>query len=192
MTARARRCMPPLLRVALAVGVALAGTGRAEAQAGSGATPPGAIDAQPGRARLERQLRERFARVVQERLRLTDAQMARLRQTNGRFEARRRDLVQQERQVRTALRDEVVADSAANQQHVSELIARAIGIQRQRLDLVEAEQKELAGFLTPLQRARYLNLQEKVRQRVEQLRRDQRAGRGGAGRPLPGRRGLRP
>lgn len=138
---------------------------------GQGIAPsPGA---RPERAQLEQQVRQRLARVVQERLRLTDAQMTKLRQTNARFEPRRRNLLQEERQVRMALRDESVADSAANQQHVAELITRAIAIQRQRLDLVDDEQKELATFLTPLQRARYLDLQEKLRQRVEQLRRGQ-------------------
>jgi hypothetical protein len=38
----------------------------------------------------------------------------------------------------------------------------------QRVDLQEQEQKELAGFLTPLQRAKYFALEQQVRQRVNQ------------------------
>jgi Spy/CpxP family protein refolding chaperone len=162
--------------LALALSVAAPAS---HAQGGGG----GAQDSQR-RARLEQQVRERLAGMVQERLRLTEAQMTRLKQTNARFEPQRRQLFQQERQVRLALRQEAARDSLANQQHVSTLITQAIAIQRQRLDLVDAEQKELAQFLTPLQRARYLDLQEKLRQRVEQLRHGQGGGggrRGGMG-----------
>jgi len=50
--------------------------------------------------------------------------------------------------------------------------------------LIEAEQKELAAFLTPVQRARYIALQAQFRNRAEQLSR-QNSG----GRPRGGRRG---
>lgn len=179
--AGARLCRAAL--VALSLGVAAP---VASAQGGGGGGRP-----PERRAQLERQFRDRLAAVVRQRLQLTDAQMSRLEQTNAHFAQRRRDLVQQERETRVAIRDEVVKDSAANQQHVADLIERAIGLQRQRLDLVDAEQKELAQFLTPVQRARYLDLQEKLRQRVEQLRRQQQSRRGadsGAG-PGPRRRG---
>lgn len=178
-------------RLARAALLALAVAGAAPV---AGAQGGSALDRSPARspaerAQLEQQLRQRFATVVQQRLRLTDAQMTRLRQTNARFEQQRRDLVQQEREVRVAIRDELAADSAANQAHVADLIQRAIGLQRQRLDLVDAEQKELAQFMTPVQRARYLDLQEKIRQRVEQLRRQQQHGGGqGGGRGMPGGR----
>jgi hypothetical protein len=56
------------------------------------------------------------------------------------------------------------------------------------VDLVAREQKELGAFMTPLQRAKYMALQEQVRRRFEQMARAQRGGRnpqksGGRGRP---------
>lgn len=173
-----------LTRGALTAALLALAAGPAAAQAGG----PGAG---PQRARLEQQVRERFGRVVQQRLALSDAQMTRLAETNRRFEGERRQLIQQEREVRLQLRSELGDDSAADQKHVDELIRRAIGIQRQRLDLVEREQRELAAFLTPVQRARYLDLQEKLRRRVEQLRSEQEAGGRAQRRPLMrGRPGL--
>ena len=157
----------------LALGVSVA-VPHAQAQGGGrGEQTPAA------RAQLEQRFRERLAGVVQERLHLTAAQMAKLKQTNAKFEPQRRKLLQDERAVRLDIRREVMADSAANQPHVAELIQTAIRIQRQRLDLVDAEQKELAQFMTPVQRAKYLDLQEKLRQRVEQLRREHGGGPGG-------------
>jgi hypothetical protein len=46
-----------------------------------------------------------------------------------------------------------------------------VQLQRQRVELFAQEQRDLAQFMTPLQRARYTALQEQVRRRVEQLRR---------------------
>lgn len=140
------------------------------------------------RAQLERQFRRRVGQAMQTRLQLTDAQMARLQRTNQTFETRRRALVAEERQLRANIRAQLSAGDGADQTRVADLIDRAIRIQRQRLDLVEQEQRELSAFLTPVQRARYLDLQEKLRRRVDELRRGQErrgegTGRGRGGRP---------
>jgi hypothetical protein len=41
--------------------------------------------------------------------------------------------------------------------------------QRRRADLVDAEQKKLSGFLTPLQRAKPQALREQLNRRVQQM-----------------------
>lgn len=142
-------------------------------------TPP------PGnRAALEQQFRERTARLTKQRLGLTDAQLDRLEKTNARFAPQLRQLGAQERDIRRQLRQEMMAGSSANQQRVSDLLDGALRIQKQRISTVEAEQKELAGFLTPVQRARYIALQAQFRKRAEEL-----SGQGGRrGRPPIGRR----
>ena len=87
-----------------------------------------------------------------------------------------------------ALRRELVDEATANQATVSAQVDRMLGIQRQRLELVEAEQKDLAKFLTPVQRAKFLALQNQMRERVEEMRQRPGAGRGaGRGRPGGGR-----
>ena len=143
----------------------------------------------PGdRAQLERQLRERVGRTVQTRLQLTDAQMARLQKTSASFEGRRRALVAEERQLRMGLAAQLAAGDRADQAAVAQQIDRAIAIQRERLDLVAQEQRELAAFLTPVQRARYLDLQERLRRRIDELRRGQQRRGPGGRRGAPGGR----
>ena len=140
------------------------------------------------RAQLERQLRQRVGRAVQARLQLSDAQMARLQSTNQLFEGRRRALIAEERQLRAGIAEQFAAGDRADQAAVAKFIDRAIAIQRERLDLVEQEQRQLSSFLTPVQRARYLDLQERLRRRVEELRRGQQRGGPGGRRLLPGSR----
>ncbi len=126
---------------------------------------------------LRRRFQERFGAMVKERLQLSDSQIVRLGETNRRFEEQRRLLIEQERDVRMALRDELlVADqSRVNQERVSSLLDRAIRVQRQRVELLESEQRELARFLNPTQRAKLLGMQEQIRRNVGEMR-----GRGGA------------
>ena len=152
--------MEPMLRVAILV-LVLSGAA-AQAQP---------VTAQQGnRAALEQRFRERTAKLAQQRLGLTDAQLARLEQTNARFAPRLRQLAAQERDIRGQLRQEMMAGNSANQQHVSDLLDASIRLQKQRIAIVESEQKDLAAFLTPVQRARYIALQTQFRKRAEELR----------------------
>jgi hypothetical protein len=81
-----------------------------------------------------------------------------------------------ERQVRAGIREELDLADTTRQAQVARLLDQMLVIQRQRLDLIEAEQKELATFMTPQQRARYFGMQEQIRRRVEEMR--EQGGRG--------------
>ena len=139
------------------------------------------------RGRLEQQVRERIGRVVQEQLGLSDAETERLQQVNQRYEAQRRELVRQERDARVGLRRELQRGDSAHQARTDTLLNALLEVQGRRLDLVRAEQRELAGFLTPVQRARYLALQDQMRRRVEEMRQRPGARRGAGGPGRPGR-----
>jgi Spy/CpxP family protein refolding chaperone len=133
---------------------------------------PVTAPANPNRAALEQRFREQSAKVAQQRLGLTDAQLAQLAQSNARFAPQQNQLVMQERETRRQLRVEMTAGGQANQQRVSALLDDALRLQKQRIALVEAEQMDLARFLTPTQRAGYLSLQAQVRRRAQELARD--------------------
>lgn len=124
----------------------------------------------PDRAALEARFRERLKVVMQEKLGLNEGQVERLTAVHARFEGRRRELFQTERGIRMNLRRELSADSTANNDRVAELLDSALKIQRDRLDLFEAEQRELREFLTPVQRARYWGMQEQLRRQMEEMR----------------------
>ncbi len=138
---------------------------------------------------LEARVRERMGRMLKEQLGLDDEQVRRLQATNRRFEGQRRALFEQERDARGALRRELQRGDSTRQDRVSTLLDQLMQLQRQRFDLVEAEQKELATFLTPVQRARLYGIEEQMRRRMDEMR-ERRApgpvGTPGTQRPPPG------
>ena len=125
--------------------------------------------------------------MTQRRVGLTDEQMNRLAPIHQRFEAQRRNITRQERETRLSLRDALRDSTQANQSQVSGYLDRLVELQHQRSDLLDQEQKELAQFMTPVQRARYTALQEQVRRRIEQLLRQRQAASGDSGTPAPSR-----
>jgi hypothetical protein len=140
----------------------------------------------PDRVALERQLRERTAQITRQRLGLNDSQMQQLERVNSRFAPQLSAIATRERETRRQLRQEMMAGEQANQSRVSGLLDTSLNLQKQRISLIEAEQRELAMFLTPVQRARYIALQAQFRNRAEQLYRQGPGGRGGMRRKRPG------
>jgi hypothetical protein len=135
------------------------------------------------RAAAQTRIRERVTRLLRERVGLSDDQLRRLAPVNRNFDVRRQSLFREERAARQALRRELSAESA-DQARVAAHIDQLFALQRRRLDLAAEEQQELAAFMTPVQRARYLALQEHLRRRAEEMRR-----RRGTGAPRGARRG---
>jgi Spy/CpxP family protein refolding chaperone len=141
--------------------------------------PPG----NPRREMLEQRLRERTGEIVQRRLQLTDDQMKQLQATNKQFEARRTDLITREREIRRDLRVQMMSEKP-DQDKVSQLLDQTMQLERQRLDLVQNEQRELAKFMTPVQRAKLFAIQTELRRRTQEMRnRTMRRGNLGPGRP---------
>lgn len=139
------------------------------------------------RAALEGQVRERIAAMVKERLQLTDAQARQLQETELRLETRRRELMQREQRLRRDLRQQLVPGVAADQQRVASLLEQVMAVHRDRVTSIEQEQRELAQFLSPVQRAKYLGLQAELRGRIEGMRQGRRARPGFGPRPDGGR-----
>ncbi len=139
-------------------------------------------DSAPGRRQvLEQRVRQRMAAVVKDRLGLSDEQMRRLAEVNRDIEGQRRLLNEQERDLRVGLRAELMPADSANQDRVARFVDQLIDVQRRRIDLLSREQRALAAFMTPVQRAQYLAIQDHVRQRMEEMR--GRPRRGGQRRP---------
>jgi hypothetical protein len=143
--------------------------------------------------RLRAQIEDRFSQRVQEELRLTPDQAAKLRGSQERFGARRRALLRAQMERRRALEDQMQPGVAANADSVRRLMD---GNQAGRAELLKVEQdedREMAGYLTPVQRARYQRMREQFMRRVAEMREQRRGGRmgpgmgGGAG-PQGGRR----
>ncbi len=140
--------------------------------------PPRATD-RPGAPRmndqqrevLEKRFKERIDAIVKERLRLTDDQQVKLREVASRTEESRRVLRHEEFVLRMSLREEMKAGEKANEAKLGELLDQMPRLERRKLDLMESEQRELAKFLSPSQRARYFGLQDELRRGMQDLQR---------------------
>jgi hypothetical protein len=142
------------------------------------------------RPALERQVRQALARVVRKQLNLNDQQMQSLARVDQKYDFRRFGLLRDERLTRQNLKaamiDSTPGDSAAREKRIAQYIDQLTQAQRQRADLLIDEQKELSDFLTPMQRAQYLSLKERVTARVLQMQAGANVdGQGGGRRGVP-------
>ncbi len=152
-------------------------------------------DTSARRDSLQARVQARMAQVMRTQLGLNDDQVRRLQATNRRFEGQRRELFERERRVRIELRAAIELGDSTQNAKIGPLLDQTLQLQRQRLDLLEAEQRELATFLTPLQRAKLYGLEEQMRRRMQEMREDGpaerpmlRPGAGGGVRPGGARR----
>ena len=163
-----------LRTIVVVVALTLSAAAPALAQRRAPGRAPGRAQPQQ-RAKLEQQFRQRGEEIVRRQLNLSDDQMRRLRDVNSRFDGQRRGLVQQERDARVALRNEIARGSSADQGRVSQLMAQVRDLQQQRFSLQQQELQQLSGFLTPVQQAQYEGLVTRMRERARQLRAEKRA-----------------
>jgi periplasmic protein CpxP/Spy len=109
--------------------------------------------------------------MVRVRVAPTDEQFAKMREVATRHERERRELRMNDGRARVELRS-LLAAPTVNEQRISELLDQVSRMERQRLDLMEREQRELAKFLSPSQRARYLALQDELRRNMQDMQRN--------------------
>jgi Spy/CpxP family protein refolding chaperone len=143
---------------------------RAEAARGAGRAGP----QQP----LVRELRQRFNGVVQKQLNLSDANARRLESVDRQFQQQRAQLNREAKEARLGLRAALADSTNLDQAKIGEYMDELTREPRRRADILEAEQKELATFLTPVQRAKLQGLREQLAQRVKQIQ-QQNGGRKG-------------
>ncbi len=115
-------------------------------------------------------MRRAFARAVRERVGLSDEQMVKLGPITRKFEDQRRQVQADERDARTKLMGLVMVGAESDSVRIRQFIGQLADVRRRRLQIDEAEQKDLTAIMTPLQLAKFLGLQEQVRRRLEQAR----------------------
>jgi Spy/CpxP family protein refolding chaperone len=141
------------------------------------AGPPDSV----ARQRLQREIERRFGQVVQQQLGLTADQAARLRATEERFRPRRQAVIRRQVLLRGALQGQMRPGEAADADSVRKLMD---GLQASRAELLrldEQQEREMSAYLTPVQRARYQMLRERLMRRLQEVRRERvtQPGRGG-------------
>jgi hypothetical protein len=116
-----------------------------------------------------RQIRQSFTRAVRTQVGLNDDQMRKLAPINAKFSRQRQALSQEERAARVSLRDELDKQNP-DEAKVAQLSDQLQLYPRKRLDLNDAEDKELSAIMTPVQLARYRALQERVQRQLNMMR----------------------
>ena len=156
------RCLRGLVSLTALGGALVTAVAPASAQgADTTAAPPGA---------MQQEFRRKVGEIVKRQLGLTDEQYQKVVAVNQKYEPQRFMLTQQERELRITIRAEVLRGDSADQKRVDRLLKEMFKVQQQRLDILQSEQKDLSAFLTPVQRAKYLGIQEQIRKRLEAMR----------------------
>jgi Spy/CpxP family protein refolding chaperone len=97
---------------------------------------------------------QRWQGQMRMQLGLTDDQAAKLRATREKFMPQRRDIMQRERAVHEGLRGQLQPGVAANSDSVRKLLDAHMQVRVALAQLDRDQDRELAAFLTPVQRAR--------------------------------------
>jgi len=143
--------------------------------------PDGAANAEVLRQRIE----DRFAQRVKEELGLDQARATKLREVAGAWAAKRRGYEAEERSLKQALADQMRPGIAAVPDSVNRLTQRLLDLRVTYAESYRSEYKEL-GFLTPVQRAQFVSLRERVLDTMRRIRDERRAAREGLN--VPGAR----
>ena len=119
---------------------------------------------------LRHRIEERFASRVQEQLGLTNEQTAKLRATSQQFSVRRRELHTRYRQLREALSGQLRPGVAANQDSVAKLTDAMIDLRIAAAQASRDEMREVAKYLTPVQRARFFVMRDRLYHHMKEAR----------------------
>jgi Spy/CpxP family protein refolding chaperone len=125
---------------------------------------------------LRQRIRQRWHERVRQDLNLSSDQAAKLEETEGRFMQRRREIGERHRAINEALREQLQPGVAANPDSVRKLMEGRDRNRRAQVELEQDENKEIAGYLSPVQHARYQLMREHLRRRIDQIRDRRRAG----------------
>lgn len=124
--------------------------------------------------RLRQMIRQRWSVQVRRQLNLTDDQAAKLRATEDRFFERRRDFQQRQRAVLEGLRGQLQPGMAADPDSVRKLMDAREQNRAAVAQLDREEDRELAGYLSPVQHARYQLMRQRLQERIAEMRRQRR------------------
>src|SRR5438128_8298549 len=137
---------------------------------------------------LRQQIRQRWHEHVRQTLGLSDEQATKVQATEDRFEQQRLLYRGQMRDINRQLNGEMLS-GAPNNDHVNQLIGQRQETRMRLEQLNRDEDKEMAGYLSPLQRVRYQQERTRLQERIAEFVRHRREQGGGGGGRLGPRRG---
>ena len=114
-----------------------------------------------GSAEMRQRIEARFTERVKTDLGLTEEQTAKLRQVADDWFDKRRAMEAEERDLRQALQGQLRPGVAANSDSVTRIVNHLLDLKVKYAESYREENKQL-GFLTPVQRAQYYSLRERL------------------------------
>jgi Spy/CpxP family protein refolding chaperone len=136
---------------------------------GAAVTPAAAQGVPPRAAQMRDRIEQAFLQRTREELRLTDDQAEKMAKVVGAWGEKRRVLEDEERELRRTidgqLRPGVAADAAALNRSVEALTANRVAYAQS----FQGEMEELGSFLSPVQRAQFLTLRDRLLMRVREM-----------------------
>lgn len=124
--------------------------------------------------RLRQQIRQRWNVQVRRQLDLTDDQAAHLRTTEERFFRQRREIQQRQWAVLQGLREQLQPGVAADPDSVRKLMDARLQNRAAMAQLERDEDEDMARYLSPVQRARYQLMRQRLQERIADMRRQRR------------------
>jgi vacuolar-type H+-ATPase subunit I/STV1 len=137
----------------------------------------------PDRAQMEELVRAQMARVVKERLQLSEEEAEELSQVVRSFEQRRRALGRTEVATRRRI-EALLMEGGADEEEAVELLSRVVELRRQEAQLFEDEQEALLEVLPAAKVLQLQALREEMGRRIRSLRRGDGRRRPGGGGPM--------
>ena len=122
---------------------------------------------------LRQQIRQRWNEHVRSTLGLTDDQNAKLQGTEQRFEGQRQPIRARQREINQSLNAELTSGTP-NQDRVRQLVNERQDNQLKLQQVNRAEAREMQGYLTPVQHARYQEARRRFQERVAEVLRHRR------------------
>ncbi len=120
--------------------------------------------------RLRQLIEERFAERLTIELGLTDDQVARVRGVLTTWATKRRTLEREDRSLRDQLAGAMRRGVAADERTVIRLTDRILAARIEYVQTFKDEIGDLAPVLSPVQRAQYVLLRDRLMQRVQEIR----------------------
>ncbi len=128
---------------------------------------------EPVRAeRLRQLIEDRFAERLALELGLTDEQTGRVQGILANWAARRRTLEREERRLRMTLMSQMRPGVAADEAVVTRTLDAMLEGRAAYVQTFRDELRDLSAVLSPIQRAQYLLLRDRLAQRVDDIRRE--------------------
>lgn len=121
---------------------------------------------------IRQEIEARFAARVRQELGLTLEQTEQLRKVTSEFGARRRELSDEEQQLRRELASEI-RSGEADQELVARLTDRLMKLRIVHAENDYAEMQAMTDFLTPVQRARFLAMRGRLVREIQERRAEQ-------------------